>query len=137
MAIHAPGRRARNNKRAMGPKRNAVASLSLTALVDMFTVLTIFLLQNYNSTGEVIHIPIGFALESLPKPQQIDSQFGHFSLQSETHDQVVSFSSELEFTQYRIAARDYLSFRRFCAQIDAVMNEQLQLKRTIHSEVVH
>ena len=31
--------------------------LSLTAMVDMFTVLVIFLLQNYNSTGEILYIP--------------------------------------------------------------------------------
>jgi biopolymer transport protein ExbD len=30
--------------------------LSLTAMVDMFTVLVVFLLQNYQTTGEVIDI---------------------------------------------------------------------------------
>ncbi|RYZ72257.1 MAG: adventurous gliding motility protein S, partial [Proteobacteria bacterium] len=30
---------------------------SLTAMVDMFTVLVIFLLQNYNSTGQILYIP--------------------------------------------------------------------------------
>lgn len=57
MAILAPGRRRRGHGKAFLPKRNPVAMLSLTAMVDMFTVLTIFLLQNYNTTGEVIHIP--------------------------------------------------------------------------------
>ncbi|WP_374032145.1 ExbD/TolR family protein [Bdellovibrio bacteriovorus] len=33
------------------------ALLSLTAMVDMFTVLVIFLLQNYNATGEILYIP--------------------------------------------------------------------------------
>ncbi len=56
MAIHIPGIRDRHNKVA-GAKRTAVATLSLTAMVDMFTVLTIFLLQNYNTTGQVIEIP--------------------------------------------------------------------------------
>ncbi|PIU00028.1 MAG: adventurous gliding motility protein S [Bdellovibrionales bacterium CG10_big_fil_rev_8_21_14_0_10_45_34] len=56
MAIHPPGKRDRRNKKMLkGPKR-MVAFLSLTAMVDMFTVLVIFLLQNYNQTGEVIPI---------------------------------------------------------------------------------
>src|SRR5690606_34287155 len=38
-------------------KKSLVAILSLTAMVDMFTVLTVFLLQNYKSTGEVLFIP--------------------------------------------------------------------------------
>jgi biopolymer transport protein ExbD len=47
MAIFTPGRRNRKNRRASGGKRDTVVMLSLTAMVDMFTVLTIFLLQNF------------------------------------------------------------------------------------------
>lgn len=59
MAIHRPGERHRYHgilKRRKG-KRGLTAMLSLTAMVDMFTVLVIFLLQNYNTTGEVLFIP--------------------------------------------------------------------------------
>jgi biopolymer transport protein ExbD len=47
MAIFTPGRRNRRNRRVSGGKRDTVVMLSLTAMVDMFTVLTIFLLQNF------------------------------------------------------------------------------------------
>ncbi|MGE3974891.1 MAG: ExbD/TolR family protein [Bdellovibrionales bacterium] len=58
MPIHPPGKRNRRNKKtSSGSGRKVVASLSLTAMVDMFTVLAIFLLQNYNATGQAIHIP--------------------------------------------------------------------------------
>ncbi len=57
MAIYAPGRRTRHNKSITSGQRNIVAMLSLTAMVDMFTVLVVFLLQNYNTTGEVLYIP--------------------------------------------------------------------------------
>ncbi len=58
MPIHAPGYRPRYRKvfKRSG-KRRLMAELSLTAMVDMFTVLTIFLLQNYNITGAIIEIP--------------------------------------------------------------------------------
>ena len=57
MAIYTPGRRNRHNKSKKGTKRSVVAVLQLTAMVDMFTVLTVFLLQNYATTGEVISLP--------------------------------------------------------------------------------
>jgi biopolymer transport protein ExbD len=57
MPIHVPGHRNRSGRQKKPVKRNAVAVLSLTAMVDMFTVLTVFLLQNYASTGEVISLP--------------------------------------------------------------------------------
>lgn len=59
MAIFRPGERHRyhNILRKRGGKRDVTAVLSLTAMVDMFTVLVIFLLQNYNSTGEILYIP--------------------------------------------------------------------------------
>ena len=56
MAIFAPGRRDRHNRPLRSGRRSVVATLTLTAMVDMFTVLVVFLLQNYQTTGEVIEI---------------------------------------------------------------------------------
>lgn len=56
MAIYAPGRRDRHNRPMKAGKRSLVAMLSLTAMVDMFSVLAVFLLQNYNTTGEIIEL---------------------------------------------------------------------------------
>lgn len=70
MPIKTPGVKFRSSRllsKSSG-KRNAVAILSLTAMVDMFTVLVIFLLQNYNATGQVIYIPKEV---TLPKAQEI------------------------------------------------------------------
>jgi biopolymer transport protein ExbD len=59
MAIFKPGQRHRYHRllSRRKNKRSVTALLSLTAMVDMFTVLVIFLLQNYNATGEIIYIP--------------------------------------------------------------------------------
>jgi biopolymer transport protein ExbD len=46
MAIYAPGKRDRRGHMNAG-KKSLVVILSLTAMVDMFTVLAVFLLQNY------------------------------------------------------------------------------------------
>jgi biopolymer transport protein ExbD len=70
MAIYRPGRRFRYSKllSRVSNKRSVMVTLSLTAMVDMFTVLVIFLLQNYNSTGEVLFLPKEV---SLPKAEKV------------------------------------------------------------------
>ena len=62
MAIYAPGRRDRHNRTIRSRGRTIVAVLSLTAMVDMFTVVAVFLLQNYKTTGEVIQLDEAVAL---------------------------------------------------------------------------
>jgi biopolymer transport protein ExbD len=67
MPIYTPGKRNRHGK--MGTKkRGVVAILSLTAMVDLFTVLVVFLLQNYATTGQVLEIPEGV---DLPQAAQV------------------------------------------------------------------
>ena len=70
MPIHPPGERFRYSRLLSKKKgkRSVVAILSLTAMVDMFTVLVVFLLQNYNATGQVIYIPKEV---TLPKAERI------------------------------------------------------------------
>jgi biopolymer transport protein ExbD len=59
MAIYRPGERFRYHRllSRKGGKKGVTANLDLTAMVDMFTVLVVFLLQNYNTTGEVLFLP--------------------------------------------------------------------------------
>lgn len=61
MPIQIPGKRDRRGKN-LSAKRSVVAVLSLTAMVDLFTVLVVFLLQNYATTGEILDIPEGVSL---------------------------------------------------------------------------
>lgn len=43
-------------------KRNIVADLLLTALIDAFSILVIFLLMQFSSTGDILHISKGMEL---------------------------------------------------------------------------
>ncbi|MGE0762522.1 MAG: ExbD/TolR family protein [Bdellovibrionales bacterium] len=61
MAIYIPGKRDRHGH-AKAAKRSAVAVLQLTAMVDMFTVLVVFLLQNYATTNQILPIEDSVAL---------------------------------------------------------------------------
>lgn len=71
MAIFKPAERHRNHNilKRRKNKRGVTAILSLTAMVDMFTVLVIFLLQNYSATGEILYIPKEV---TLPKANRVN-----------------------------------------------------------------
>lgn len=43
-------------------KKNSVFDIDITSLLDILTILLVFLLQNYNSSGVVINIPKGIEL---------------------------------------------------------------------------
>ena len=60
MPIYAPG--VRKGRYVQSIKRDVVAVLQLTAMVDMFTVLVVFLLQNYASTNQILPISEKIAL---------------------------------------------------------------------------
>lgn len=50
-------------------KRNIVADLLLTALIDAFSILVIFLLMSFSSTGEILYLGKG---QELPKAKLAD-----------------------------------------------------------------
>jgi biopolymer transport protein ExbD len=74
MAIYIPGKRNRRNQVMNSGKRNTVVMLSLTAMVDMFTVLTIFLLQNFKVDAiklkQNVPLPEASAIKKL-KPSHV------------------------------------------------------------------
>jgi biopolymer transport protein ExbD len=71
MAIFIPGKRDRHNRTLARNKRNIVAMLTLTAMVDMFTVLAVFLLQNYQTTGDVIELSDEVVLPKAAKVREL------------------------------------------------------------------
>ena len=66
MPIYAPG--VRRGRYVQSAKRDVVAVLQLTAMVDMFTVLVVFLLQNYASTNQIL--PIAEKID-LPQAKEV------------------------------------------------------------------
>jgi biopolymer transport protein ExbD len=70
MAIYVPGRRNRHGK-VGGGKRSSVVVLNMTAMVDMFTVLCVFLLQNYATTNQVLPMPDKVQLPSAHEVKEL------------------------------------------------------------------
>jgi len=70
VAIRVPGVRHRRGG-AKSAKRSAVAVLQLTAMVDMFTVMVVFLLQNYATTNQVLPISDKVSLPSAMEVREL------------------------------------------------------------------
>ena len=70
MPIYAPGIRKRG-RHVQSSKRDVVAVLQLTAMVDMFTVLVVFLLQNYAVTNQILPISEKIALPQAKEVKEL------------------------------------------------------------------
>lgn len=130
MAIYAPGKRYVRCSRVMDSgksKRSIVAMLSLTAMVDMFTVLTIFLLQNYNATGAVIHIPEKVIL---PKASAV-KELAPAHVVTVTPDFVMLDNNEvIEYVQVK-DQRDWMIRPLYNRVRDALQKDELEYRQSL------
>ena len=53
---------ARRASRFRGRKKNQVFDIDITSLLDILTILMVFLLQSYNTSGVIINVPQGIEL---------------------------------------------------------------------------
>ncbi len=131
MPIYAPGKRDRKNRQLSGGKRSVVAILSLTAMVDMFTVLTVFLLQNYKSTGEVLFIPKEVVLPNAAETKEL------------TPAHVVTISNQFVFLDQEPLVdfkevkeqRDWLVRPLYQKLIDAIQKSEVDNRQALKTQI--
>jgi biopolymer transport protein ExbD len=81
MAIHVPGRHAAFEpfgrlRKGMfkGGKKGLMMPLNLTAMVDMFSVIVIYLLQSFSASGEIMFIQKDIKLPSADEAQPLEER---------------------------------------------------------------
>ncbi len=131
MPIYTPGKRDRKNRRLSNGKKSLVAILSLTAMVDMFTVLTVFLLQNYKSTGEVLFIPKEVQLPNAGetkelKPAHVVTVSNQFVFLDQ--EPIVNFNEVKE-------QRDWLIRPLYQKLIDAIQKGEVQQREALKTQL--
>ena len=110
MPIHVPGKRSRRGK-LKGGKRNAIVALNMTAMVDMFTVLCVFLLQNYATTNQI-----------LPMPEKVDLPAAHEVKELKPSNVVVIANDGITLNNTKVA-----DFRTVKEQEDWTIKALLEL----------
>lgn len=63
--------RLRSNPVSGGGRKSGAASLNLTAMVDMFTVIVIFLLQSFSANGEIMFIQKEVTMPSAENAEEL------------------------------------------------------------------
>lgn len=131
MPIYAPGKRDRKNRMLSGSKRSVVAILSLTAMVDMFTVLTVFLLQNYKSTGEVLFIPKEVTLPDAAETKELTP--AHIVTIS---NQFIFLDQEplVDFNEVK-GQRDWLVRPLYQKLIDAIQKSEVENREALKTQI--
>lgn len=129
MPIHVPGQRDKRGKK-LGTKRSVVAILSLTAMVDLFTVLVVFLLQNYATTGEVLDIPEGV---KLPDAREVkDLQPANVIIVS---DEEISFNNDRVASYSEIKGQDDWEISGLRAKIEETIKKGEIDKQALGSKI--
>ena len=72
-----------------------------------------------------VTLPAGFRARRLPEARTVEAPFGKFALAVEARAGEVVTTATLQIDRHRIAQADYAAFRKFCAEVDAAVAQEL------------
>jgi len=72
-----------------------------------------------------VTVPAGLSVKRLPEARTVEAPFGRFTLTAQQKGADVEVVGALEVDRHRIAREDYAAFRRFCADVDAAIGQEL------------
>jgi transglutaminase-like putative cysteine protease len=72
-----------------------------------------------------VALPPGYAVKRLPEARDVEAPFGRFTLTAAQKGGAVEVVAALEVDRHRITREDYAAFRRFCADVDAAIGQEL------------
>lgn len=72
-----------------------------------------------------VELPAGLRVVRMPEPRTVEAPFGRFTLTAQAKGSAVEVVAALEVDRHRIAREDYAAFRRFCADVDAAIGQEL------------
>jgi uncharacterized protein DUF3858 len=73
----------------------------------------------------IVSLPPGYGAVRLPEARTVEAPFGRFTLTAAHKGNAVEVVAALEVDRHRIAREDYAAFRRFCADVDAAIGQEL------------
>ena len=78
-----------------------------------------------------VTLPAGMSVKRLPESRTVEAPFGRFSMAARRvagkQGDAVEVQASLEVDRHRIAREDYGAFRKFCADVDAAIGQELVL----------
>jgi tetratricopeptide (TPR) repeat protein len=81
--------------------------------------------QSTTNSDWTVKLPAGARVASSPKPVDIPSPFGHFTLGVEANAASVHVKTSLTMTRLRIPAAEYPALRAWCEDVDRALSQRL------------
>ncbi len=78
-----------------------------------------------NHEQVVLSLPAGMVARRLPEPRHFSSPFGRFDLSVGRNGNQLTIKGVLRIDRHRIDRDDYAAFRRFCADVDSAVAQEL------------
>jgi biopolymer transport protein ExbD len=114
----------RASRFSRGKKRNKVFDIDITSLLDILTILLVFLLQSYNSSGVVINVP-----KDIDLPRSSSETLNNFGVNIQvSKSQIWVDDAEVVNTT---SADDKQLFDEGGRRIVPLFNELVKIKETI------
>ncbi len=79
-------------------------------------------------TKTKIHLPTDYAIESMPKSELIETEFGTYHLELKVEEDTLFFERKLEIVPFEVAPERYEEVRQFYKRISKLDNSKLVLK---------
>jgi hypothetical protein len=76
-----------------------------------------------------VHIPEGYAIETKPKPVEIKSDYGSFSIQIQEEEGVLIYTQLLELVPRRYAATEFEDIKAFYNKLENLQTGKIGLKK--------
>jgi transglutaminase-like putative cysteine protease/tetratricopeptide (TPR) repeat protein len=76
-----------------------------------------------------ISLPPGFVVRRLPEARTVETPFAKLVMKAEARGSQVVVSATLQVDRHRIATKDYAAFRKFCADVDAAVSQELVIAK--------
>lgn len=114
----------RASKFANRRKKQAVFDIDITSLLDILTILLVFLLQSYNSSGVIINVPKGIEL-----PRSASESLNNFGVNVQvSKTQIWVDDKEVVNTETNV---NPVTFDEGGKRITALYDELIRVKETI------
>jgi hypothetical protein len=78
-----------------------------------------------NQEQVVLELPPAMVARRLPEERQVTSPFGRFELKLSRSGSYITVKALLRIDRHRIGRSDYPAFRRFCADVDSAVAQEL------------
>jgi hypothetical protein len=76
-----------------------------------------------------VTLAAGLKVQRLPEPRTVEAPFGRFTLSVSQRGAAVETVGVVQIDRHRIAKSDYAAWRKFCADVDAAVSQELVVGR--------